>query len=36
MNDPIYVPGGNPATFDPYRYMKMREDPKNAGGIPLQ
>jgi cytochrome P450 len=30
MNDPTCVPGENPATFDPYRYMKMREDPKNA------
>jgi len=30
LNDPTRVPGADPVTFDPYRYMRLREDPKNS------
>lgn len=30
LNDPARVPGGDPATFDPYRYVKLRKDLKNT------
>ncbi|CZT16379.1 related to gibberellin cluster-kaurenoxidase (diterpencyclase) [Ramularia collo-cygni] len=30
LNDPTEVPGENPASYDPWRYAKLREDPGNA------
>ncbi|EMD58269.1 hypothetical protein GGP41_008362 [Bipolaris sorokiniana] len=30
LNDPLRVPGGDPATFDPYRYVKLRKDLQNT------